>query len=88
MSVLKRKKMADLDTLPQKEEEEQHKEKEQPPEENSPWRVYLKPKWWTILMNKNKLIYGLNYGFYYLVQFIGCCAVINLYGDADRLLPC
>jgi len=39
-------------------------------------------------MNKNKLIYGLNITFYYLVQFVGCCAVCNLYSDRDRLLPC
>jgi hypothetical protein len=62
--------------------------KEVLPQENSSWKVYLRPKYWTVLMNKNKLIYGLNYAFYYCVQFAGCVAVCNLYSDKDRLIPC
>jgi len=59
-----------------------------PPPEGSSWKVYLKPYWWTILLSHNKLLFGLNITFYYLVQFIGCVTVVNLYSDRDRLLPC
>lgn len=59
-----------------------------PPEENSPWKVYLAPKWITVLMNKNMLLYGLVVTFWYLAMFIGCVACINLYGDTDRENPC
>jgi hypothetical protein len=59
-----------------------------PPEQNSPWKVYLKPYWLTKLLNNTKKVYGPVVGFWYLAQFIGCCATINLYGDKDRLNPC
>lgn len=39
-------------------------------------------------MNNNQLVYGLNVTFWYLAQFIGCVATINLYSDADRLFAC
>ena len=54
----------------------------------SPWKVYLAPHWLSILLNKNKLLYGLTITFWYLANFIGCVAVINLYSDKDRLIPC
>ena len=44
--------------------------------------------WLSILLNKNKLLYGLTITFWYLANFIGCVAVINLYSDKDRLIPC
>lgn len=65
--------------------------KEEPldvPPEQSSWKVYLAPKYITVLINKNKLIYGLTISLYYLLQFVGCVAVVNLYSDVDRLIPC
>ena len=59
-----------------------------PPPEMSPWKVYLQPKYLSQLLSKNKLIYGFWVGFYYLAQFIGCVATVNLYSDVDRLTPC
>ena len=60
--------MADIDTMqPSVKKDEKVKVKEPLPEENSSWKVYLKPKYWGVLMNKNKLIYGLNITVYYLV---------------------
>ena len=68
----------------------QKKDKEElvPPEEGSPWKVYLKPYWLTVLINKNMLLYGLVVSFWYLAMFIGCVACVNLYSDTDRLNPC
>ena len=59
-----------------------------PPEEGSPWKVYLKPEWITILINKNMLLYGLVVTFWYLAMFVGCVGCINLYSDIDRTSPC
>ena len=59
-----------------------------PPVVGSPWKVYLKPSWISILLGKNKLIYGFYTGLWYIIQFIGCVAVINLYSDKDRLNIC
>ena len=39
-------------------------------------------------MSRNKLFYGFYVGFWYLAQFIGAVAVINLYSDKDRLIIC
>ena len=39
-------------------------------------------------MSNNKLLYGCNVTVWYLAQFIGSVATINLYSDADRLFPC
>lgn len=81
----------DIDRAPahekMKEEEESDNHIPAPPE-RSAWSVYLKPHWLTILLNNNKLIYGLVITLWYLVQFVGCVAVINLYSDSDRLTPC
>jgi len=81
-----------VDTMPKSvgepDEDESKEEKPQPPAENSAWKVYLKPQWLTILLSKNKCIYGLAITFWYLANFIGCVAVINLYSDKDRLIPC
>ena len=68
--------------------EESEDERIPPPPENSPWKVYLKGQWLTILLSKNKLIYGFSIGFWYLLNFIGSVAVVNLYSDKDRLIPC
>lgn len=59
-----------------------------PPAENAKWAEYLRPAAWSVLMNNNRLCYGLNGTVWYLAQFIGCVATINLYSDADRLFPC
>ena len=42
----------------------------------------------SILLNQTKIIYGFTITFYYLLMFIGSVACVNLYSDADRLLPC
>ena len=59
-----------------------------PPPEDSPWKVYLQNKYITILLNKNMLFYGIVMGLWYLANFIGASACINLYSDKDRLNPC
>lgn len=58
------------------------------PSKGSPWSVYLRPYWLSILLNNNKLLYGFLITFWYLAQFIGAVATINLYSDKDRLKPC
>ncbi len=83
--------MTDVDRLDQDPTDKNEKEEEEripPPEQLSPWKVYLMPHWLTILLNNTKKVYGPVIGFWYLAQFIGCCATINLYGDKDRLNPC
>lgn len=40
------------------------------------------------MINRRKLVYGFTITFWYLAQFIGCAACINLYSDNDRLRPC
>lgn len=50
--------------------------------------MYLKNQWISILLNRSKLIYGFYTGFWYILQFIGCVTVINLYSDKDRLNVC
>lgn len=85
--------MADtIDAPPNHFEIEHHDEEGEPkrplPEANSSWKVYLQPYWLAPLLSNNKLIYGLAITFWYLVQFIGCVAVINFYSDIDRLTPC
>ena len=51
-------------------EEQQDKEEEdkrvQPPVPASPWKVYLQPKYLSIILKRNKLIYGLFITFWYL----------------------
>ena len=69
-------------------EAEEEDDRVPPPPQMSPWKAYLAPRWLTILLNKNKLLYGLTITFWYLANFIGCVAVINLYSDKDRLNPC
>ena len=39
-------------------------------------------------MSRNKLLYGFYTGGWYLIQFVGCVAVINLYSDKDREEVC
>ena len=69
--------------------EESDKEvKPDPPESGSTWKVYLKNQWISVLMSRNKLIYGFYTGGWYLVQFVGAVAVINLYSDRDRKNLC
>ena len=58
------------------------------PEERSNWKVYLKPKYITVIISHNKLVYGTTIALYYLLNFVGCCACVNLYSDVDRLIPC
>ena len=48
----------------------------------------MKPKWLTILMNRTKKVYAVTITFWYLAQFIGAVAVINLYSDSARRIPC
>ena len=50
--------------------------------------MYLKPYWLTLYLNRSKLIFGLLVGVWYLAQFIGCVACINLYSDNERNFPC
>ena len=50
--------------------------------------MYLESKYLTVLLSKNKLFYGITIGLWYLANFIGAVAVINLYSDKDRLIPC
>lgn len=78
----------DRDPNTKKDEEEEEDQKPELPAVQSPWKVYLKPYWLSILLNKNKLLYGLVVTFWYLAQFIGCVAVVNLYSDVDRNIPC
>lgn len=58
------------------------------PSPNSPWCVYLRPYWITKLMHKNRLLYGSLVTLYYLFQFVCCVGSVNVYSDADRLIPC
>ena len=44
--------------------------------------------WLTLILNNTKLIFGLVVGLWYLTQFIGAVACINLYSDNDRLKQC
>ena len=69
-------------------EEEEEETKPDPPPPGSSWKVYLKNQWISILLNRSKLIYGFYTGLWYIIQFIGCVAVINLYSDKDRLNVC
>ena len=82
--------MTDIDKIDQEPDVQKEEEDERipPPEQNSPWKVYLMPHWITILISNTKKVYGPVIGFWYLAQFIGCCATINLYSDKDRLNPC
>ena len=41
-----------------------------------------------MILNNTKLIFGLVVGLWYLTQFIGAVACINLYSDDDRLKVC
>ena len=41
-----------------------------------------------MILNNTKLIFGLVVGLWYLTQFIGAVACINLYSDDDRLNVC
>ena len=82
----------EMGTLNPKEPEKKAADEEEAfpelPPKRSSWTVYLKPFWWSTLLSKNRLCYGLNLTFWYLAQFIGAVACINLYSDSDRLLPC
>lgn len=82
---------AGIDTMPTiraKQEEEEEDNRPPLPEEGSSWKVYLKPYWLSLLLNNTKIIYGFTITFYYLLQFVGCVATVNLYSDVDRLTPC
>ena len=81
----------DIDSMPAATvdmKDEEKVEKPPLPDKRSSWKVYLKPYWWSMLLSHNKLIYGINLTVWYLAQFIGAVACINLYSDADRLIPC
>ena len=84
--------LAALDKMPTKniEEEDEEKEDSTPPlpEIGSSWKVYFQPFYLTILLNKNWAIYASSFTLWYLANFIGSVAVINLYSDKDRLIPC
>ena len=41
-----------------------------------------------MLLKRNKLIYGSAVTIWYLTQFIGAVACVNLYSDVERLNPC
>ena len=58
------------------------------PKKHSGWTVYLQPYWLTLILNNTKLIFGLVLTLWYIAQFIGCVATINLYSDNERLKPC
>ena len=75
----------DMDHTKDGEEEDQ---RVPPPAQGSPWKTYLKPYWLTKLMTNTKKVYAPVVTFWYLAQFIGCVATVNLYGDVDRLNPC
>ena len=82
---------AEIDAPPTKDikqEEEEGESKPDPPPAGSPWKIYLKNQWISILLNRSKLIFGFYTGLWYLLQFIGCVAVINLYSDKDRKNEC
>ena len=55
---------ADIDLTQSQIDARKKEEEEDPrpplPAERAAWSVYLKPYWLTILMNHNKIIYGLN----------------------------
>ena len=40
------------------------------------------------MLNRTKKVYAVTITFWYLAQFIGAVAVINLYSDIERLTPC
>ena len=70
-------------------ESDSDKEKKpDPPETGNRWKVYLSNQWISVLMSRNKLLYGFYTGGWYLLQFVGCVAVINLYSDKDRKIVC
>ena len=70
-------------------ESDSDKEKKpDPPETGNRWKVYLSNQWISVLMSRNKLLYGFYTGGWYLLQFVGCVAVINLYSDLDRKNVC
>lgn len=79
-----------VDAAPDMQDMPIEKETERPalPSHHSPWKVYLKPSWLTLYLNRSKLIFGLLVGVWYLAQFIGCVACVNLYSDVDRLKDC
>ena len=84
---------ADIDSMPLKnldevKDEDKEDERIPLPEEQSSWKVYMKPHYLTILISNNKLIYGFSITIWDLAQFIGCVAVVTLYSDKDRLIPC
>lgn len=70
------------------EEEQEEDTRVPPPPMNSPWSVYLKPQFLTVLISRNKLIYGFSITLWYLAQFIGAVATINLYSDVERKNSC
>ena len=69
-------------------EDSEKEVKPDPPEAGNTWKVYLKNQWISVLLSRNKLFYGFYTGGWYLIQFIGAVAVINLYSDKDRLIIC
>ena len=78
----------EIESQPLTAEKKEEEQDDPPPEPNSPWKVYLNTKWLPVLLNNNKLIYGFWIGFWYLANFVGAVAVINLYSDVARLTPC
>ena len=56
--------VANLDSPPTAKKEEE--QRPPLPEPNSPWKVYLRPYWLTLILNNTKLIFGLIMGFWYL----------------------
>lgn len=62
--------MADIDAPPSSAKKDSDDEKEaipDPPPTGSPWKLYLKNQWISILLSKNKLIYGFYTGMWYIL---------------------
>ena len=73
----------DIDTMPQKSEEE-----EEVKLYNQPWSYYTHPDRATKLLTKRFCTYFVYVLIYYLIQVTCCIALVNFYGDADRFIPC
>ena len=59
-----------------------------PPTPGSPWKMYFTSYNLSVLMNQTKIVYAFVITFWYLAQFIGAVACVNLYSDVERLIPC
>ena len=57
---------ANMDLPPTTAQKAEESEKLPLPEPNSPWKVYLRPYWLSLILNNTKLVFGLLMGFWYL----------------------